>query len=116
MNCMRCGAGNHDGVVACAACGQPFGGARPPQMGDDAAMRMILPVGRSGLAIAAGYLGLLSCIGPLAPFALVIGIMAMKDIKAHPEKHGMGRAWFGVIMGGLGTLLMLLWVIAKIVG
>ena len=38
-------------------------------LGDDAAMRMLLPVGRSGWAIAAGYLGLFSLIVLPAPYA-----------------------------------------------
>jgi hypothetical protein len=33
-----------------------------PSSADDPAMRLVLPVGRTGLAIAAGYLGLLSVI------------------------------------------------------
>src|SRR4051812_21407307 len=41
-----------------------YSGPRPPgerrDIGDDAGMRMLLPVGRSGWAIAAGYLGLFS--------------------------------------------------------
>lgn len=66
-------------------------------------MRWLLPVGRSGLAIAAGYVGLLSFLLIPAPFALVLGILAIRDIQAHPTKHGMGRAVFGVVAGALGT-------------
>ncbi len=42
-----------------------------PKLGDDPAMRWILPVGRSGWAIAAGYLGLFSVLGVFGPFAIV---------------------------------------------
>lgn len=70
-------------------------------------MRMVMPVGRSGLAIAAGYLGLVSVVIPFAaPVALVVGILALRDLRRHPEKHGMGRAIFGVVMGGLFTILL----------
>ncbi len=69
-------------------------------------MRMILPVGRSGWAIAAGYLGLFSLLILPAPFALVTGILAVIDIKRHPQRHGMGRAIFGIVMGLLGTLVI----------
>jgi hypothetical protein len=68
---------------------------------------MILPVGQSGWAIAAGYLGLFSVLGVFAPFALLTGILALRDIAADPRKHGKGRALFGIIMGALGTVLLL---------
>ena len=66
-------------------------------------MRMLLPVGRSGLAIAAGYVGLFAVLGVPAPFALLLGILAIIDIRKHPEKHGMGRAVFAIVMGVLGS-------------
>ena len=84
----------------------------PPQrLGDDAAMRMLLPVGRSSWAIAAGYLGLFSLIVVPAPLALLVSIVALWDIRRsqsspHP-KHGKGRAIFGLVMGTLGTLVIL---------
>lgn len=88
----------------------------PPQrdLGDDAAMRLLLPVGRSGWAIAAGYLGLFSLLGVFAPFALATGILAVFDIKRNPKKHGLGRAWFGIVMGALGTAVLVLIAIAAV--
>lgn len=46
-----------------------------------------------------------------APISLLVSIIAIRDIRkskgsAHP-KHGMGRAIFGLIMGILGTTLIL---------
>ena len=69
-------------------------------------MRMLLPVGRSAWAIVAGYLGLFAFIIFPAPLALVASILAFRDLKAHPEKHGRGRAAFGLIMGVIGTLIL----------
>ena len=93
----------------------PPGYARPPvrspSMGDDPAMRMLLPVGRSGWAIAAGYLGLLSLLMVFGPPAVVCGILAIRDIRQHPEKHGLGRAWFGIVMGTLGSIVLLMGII-----
>ena len=89
-------------LQAGAAPGRPA--ARPPSLGDDAAMRLVLPVGRSGWAIAAGYLGLFSLLGIFGPPALVCGLLAIRDIRQHPEKHGLGRAWFGIVMGILGSI------------
>jgi hypothetical protein len=81
-------------------------------IGDDPLMRMVLPVGRSAWAIAAGYLGLLSFLVVFAPLALAAGIFALVDIKQNPHKHGMGRAIFGIVMGALGSILLVFFVIA----
>ena len=87
---------------------------REQDIGQDAGMRMLLPVGRSGWAIASGYLGLLSLICIPAPFAILTGILAVRDIRKNPKKHGMGRAIFGIIMGSLGSLFLLLMVIGMV--
>ncbi len=106
---------------------QPMGYAnpyqQPPRVGDigqDAGMRMLLPVGRSGWAIASGYLGLFSFfpfIGIVTGVAAIItGIVAIRDIKRNPERHGMGRAIFGIIAGSIFTLawiVMLIGVVAS---
>lgn len=55
-------------------------------------MRMLLPVGRSGLAIAAGYAGLFALLIVPAPLALVLGILAVRDIKKNPRNTGWARA------------------------
>jgi hypothetical protein len=72
-------------------------------IGDDAGLRIV-----SGWAIAAGYLALFSVLCLPAPFALLAGIMAMREMYRDPSKHGMGRAKFGIVMGGIGTALLLL--------
>jgi hypothetical protein len=73
---------------------------------------MLLPIGRSGWAIAAGYLGLFGLVIVPAPLALIVSIIAIIDIRkskgtANP-KHGMGRAIFGLIVGIIGTAILLL--------
>jgi len=83
---------------------------------DSAGMRMLLPVGRSVFAILAGYAGLFSLIFIGAPFALIFGILAIIDIKKHPEKHGMGRAIFGLVMGILFSIPLVLLLIGMIFG
>jgi hypothetical protein len=75
-------------------------------IGADATMRMLLPVGRSGWAIAAGYLGLFSVLVIFAPISLIVSIIAIRDIRKH-DKRGMGRAIFGLIMGALFTVIPL---------
>lgn len=69
---------------------------------------MLIPVGRSPWAIAAGYLGLLSLLGLPAPIALAVGIVAVIDIRKNPDRHGMGRAIFGIVMGLLGSAFLVL--------
>jgi hypothetical protein len=103
--------------AAALAAGVDRPDAAPPAAddGDNAGMRLLLPVGRSGWAIAAGYLGLISVLIFPAPFALATGIYAIIDIRRNPKKHGMGRAVFGVVMGGLGTLLLLFMLVGFLV-
>ena len=84
-------------------------------MGDDPIIRMALPVGRSPWAIAAGYLGLFSVLLIPAPLALLLGVVAILDIRRHPKKHGMGRAIFAVIMGLLFTVLLAIIVVINVV-
>ena len=81
----------------------PPGQYRDP--GEDPKMRMLIPVGRSPWAIVAGYLGLLSPLMIFAPFALIVSIMAIRDIKRR-QTHGMGRSIFGLIMGALFTIVL----------
>ncbi len=94
-----------------------LGASWPPNLGDNARMRMILPVGRSGWAIAAGYLGLFALIVLPAPLALIVSIIAIWDIRrsrgtARP-KHGMGRAIFGLITGLLGTVVLVALLVSR---
>jgi hypothetical protein len=55
----------------------------------------------SGWAIAAFYVSLFSLFVIPAPIAVICGIMAIRDIKADPSKHGKGRAIFGIVAGSL---------------
>ncbi|HEV7589706.1 MAG TPA: hypothetical protein VGO40_16440 [Longimicrobium sp.] len=87
----------------------PAAGPPPmkPFIDDSALLRMVVPIGRSWLAIAAGYLGLFALVLVPAPLALTVGVLAILDLRAHPEKHGMGRAIFGVVAGLLGTIALI---------
>jgi GYF domain 2 len=72
-------------------------------LADSAGMRMLLPVGRSGWAIASGYLGLLSVIPFFGLFAIITGIIAILHMRRDPRLHGMGRAIFGIAAGAIGS-------------
>lgn len=115
--CTSCGGPLSGGDVFCQRCGFPVNGQRE-QLGDNAGMRLLLPVGRSGWAIAAGYLGLFSMVVVPAPLALIISIIAIMDIhkskNAQHPKHGMGRAIFGLVMGLLGTVVLVMILISSL--
>jgi GYF domain 2 len=84
--------------------------------GYDPALKHVLPVGRSGLAIAAGYLGLFSFI-PLVGFVgLAISILAARDLKRHPEKLGWGRVITGLVLSSLFSLLHVVSIYALFTG
>ncbi|MCL4201972.1 MAG: DUF4190 domain-containing protein [Pirellulaceae bacterium] len=95
----------------CSGCGQsvtilaPGTKSAAGGLGDDALLRMVIPVGRSGWAIAAGYAGLFSLLFVCAPISLILGIIAIVDLRKHPEKHGWGRAIFGLVMGSIFSLI-----------
>ena len=94
-----------DKAVFCVKCG-----AAAPQKNipnSDETLKFIIPIGRSGWAIAAGYLGLLSLLPFFGILAAIIGIVAVCDIKRHPDRLGLGRAWFGIVMGALTSLFYL---------
>lgn len=123
MKCPSCNAENADDAYYCTACRVLIQLPPPPsastpsyQSQDDPLLRMVLPIGRSGLAIAAGYLGLFSFIVIPAPLALLISILALKDIKKNPKKLGKGRAIFGLVMGILGSLLLVIFIAGAIYG
>ena len=112
MYCPQCGTQNDDNAYRCVKCNEVIQAIpvlqQPHVIDDTPTMRMILPIGRSILAILAGYAGLFSILLFPAPIALTLGILAVIDIKRHPEKHGMGRAVFALIAGGFFTALLLL--------
>ena len=75
-------------------------------------MRLLIPVGRSPLAIVAGYLGLFSLLICVAPISLIVSIFAIRDLRRNPKSYGMGRAIFGLVMGILGTIVLVILLIA----
>lgn len=86
----------------------PYGYPPPPPQGFQP-VDLIAPVNvRNSLAVAAGYLGIFSifCMGPLLGIpAVICGVLALKKKE---QLGGAGRAWTGIICGGLGTIIFLL--------
>jgi hypothetical protein len=79
---------------------------QPRPTAPNGCLALVVPVGRSGWAIAAGYFGLLSILVLPAPFAIWFGVLALRDIKKNPEKMGMVRAWFGILAGSFVILFV----------
>jgi hypothetical protein len=73
---------------------------------------LLVPLGRSGWAILAGYLGLVSVLVLPAPFAILCGVLAIKDIRKNPHKLGLVRAWFGIIAGSIGLIALFVLIVA----
>ena len=116
--CEYCGTKNLENNFRCTACRRILFDERRPVLStgnSSAAMRMVLPVDRSPLAIAAGYLGLASVLIFPAPVAMITGILAVRDIRRHPEYRGMGRAVFGMVLGMIGTSLIIFGLIAALI-
>jgi uncharacterized protein DUF2510/uncharacterized protein DUF4190 len=88
----------------------PYGGPPVPPAalgahpGDP--VHWLVPTGRNWQSIAAGYLGLFSILLFPAPFAVALGVWALR-VSQRDGSHGRGRAVFGIITGGLGTLGLL---------
>ena len=90
----------------------PQAGPASPPLEANLGMRMLLPVGRSMWAIAAGYLGLFSLLMFPAPFAVIVSMIAIVDIRKSEHsprgpKYGMGRAIFGLVAGLAGSVGLL---------
>jgi hypothetical protein len=69
---------------------------------------VFVPAGWSGWAVASGYLALLSILGYPAIASVIVSLIALFDLRRHPEKRGQRRAWFGLVMGALGTVAVVL--------
>ncbi len=71
-----------------------------------ASTRMLLPVGRTPLAIVAGYVAFLSILLVPAPVSLVLGVCALAQLRRRPGAYGRGRAIFAIVMGALFTVAL----------
>lgn len=72
----------------------------------DPALRMVVPINTSALAIIAGYFGLVSVLCIPAPFALVLGILALNHLNKNPKLDGKGRAIFAIVMGTIFSMAL----------
>ena len=47
-----------------------------------------------------------------APFALLLGILALQHLKKNPKLDGKGRAIFAIVMGALFTIPFVIGLVA----
>jgi hypothetical protein len=74
----------------------------------------LVPINRSGWAIAAGYVALFGIIPiGISLIAMILGIIGLIDIKKHPEKLGRGRCIFALIVGAIFTVTTVLFYISR---
>jgi hypothetical protein len=108
--CRHCGKQIPESATACPACGTL---QRTPESASSGGLKYVLPIGRSGWAIAAGYLGLFAILVVPAPLALGCGILGLREISRNPKKIGKPRAIFGIVMGALGSALLAFLLLVK---
>jgi Domain of unknown function (DUF4190) len=73
------------------------------------ALFSILPVFAAAAAAAAGATAAVVAAAVLAlilaPLAVLFGIIGLRRARRNPQARGTGHAWFGIVLGGLMTLL-----------
>lgn len=120
IECPHCGEMVSDRAEKCRFCGEYLDedpeddyedeDARPRRRrrsSGDQGVEFLAPVNVGILPFLAGYLGLFGCIlGPLAPIALIIGIIAVRRVNAAGPKGATdkGRAYTGLVLGIIGTI------------
>ncbi|MBI3724808.1 zinc ribbon domain-containing protein [bacterium] len=134
--CPACGAGSPtsspEGTKPCPFCAEQIAvsakkcrfcnewldksAAPAPAPDIDPALGYVLPVNVSPLALIAGYLGLFSILIIVAPVGLLVSILAIHDLKKHPEKSGWGRAIFGLGSSILFTGILIFALLAAAFG
>jgi len=119
MYCNNCGAQNPDESSFCNECGSRLA---PQQNTAQQPQATVVPARKTnGLAIAALVLGIAGFILPLGICsipAIVLGIIALNQIKKEPAIEGKGMAMAGIICGSIALFLwiclIIFWIVVAI--
>jgi hypothetical protein len=76
----------------------------------------VVPVSVSPWAVAAGYAGLFAFVVLPGPIALVLSLIAFRELRTNPHLTGKGRAVFGFITGLAATILLTVVIVLAIFG
>jgi hypothetical protein len=96
--CPLCGELIDAEAVDCPHCDSYLGaaGRMEGEAEADSAMSWLIPIGRSGWAIAAGYLALFSILPlislPFSPGAMITGVLAVRSIQQDSKLTGLGAS------------------------
>ncbi len=105
----------------CNTCFTPLGDYLPPPPRDGntnealEGLQYILPTNTTILSILASYAGLFAVLVFPAPIALLLGIIALLDVRKKKRLGqkigGAGRAIFAIVMGGLFTIPLIMFLL-----
>lgn len=74
------------------------------------ALEYLIPINRSGWAIAAGYVALFNFLFITLPvtgtLSVFFAVMGLRDINKHPGRKGKGRCWFAIISTAVIAVLI----------
>ncbi len=107
MHCSGCGCVLQDGERFCPGCGKPVSAIAPPpaRVVASGAPMYVAGAHPSGKATASLICGIFFFLFPLPIFAVVLGHMALAEIKRSAGRLiGEGRAIAGLVLGYFGLL------------
>jgi hypothetical protein len=113
LYCTQCGSEIPDQAAFCSSCGQSqWAGDNHGPSRSEQSLKWLVPINVSPYAVVSCYSGLfgfLFCILVVPSLlAIVMGVLALSDLKKNPHLSGKGRAWFGLVTGSLSLVIALI--------
>lgn len=111
MYCISCGTQINEDAKFCSGCGystDPNAAQAASAKSIEAIendLKYLIPMGTTPIPMIAGYLGLFSLLILPAPFALILGVVGLNQLKKKNITNGRGRCWTGIVLGSIFTVL-----------